>query len=317
MRRVPVLLSLLVLTTAACARPAADGGPAAPARPADAFSERAAEVVAAWRAAPGQDAWRTGFVPLEDLTVLADDPGFDDDTKTAFANGWFRSAVALPRATPAPGSIRYVDGGQQAPLVSAAAAYAALDKGDPPPCPRTGRVRPTPAAPPASTGPDTATSRPAPGACIPLTVTRAVLGTVDVRTSRGVAQAPAWLFTVEELSRPVARVAVAPGAVAPVPSIRPAAPDAAAGLVAVQDLTAVRDRTLGYRLGIGACDTDVTALVHETPEAVVLGGSVVTRDGVCTEQLLLEPVEVTLKAPLGARVVLDAVTGAAVPLTRG
>lgn len=316
MRRIPVLMTLLLLATAACARPFedSDSAPLPSDGPAEVFTARAAEVVAAWRAAPGQDALRTGFVPLEDLTVLADDPGFDEDTKTAFSNGWFRSAVALPDRAPAPGTIRYPQGSQRAPLVSAADAYAQLDQGDPPPCPRSGRAAPTTAG---STGPDTPDSRPAPNACIPLTVTRAALGTVSVRTSRGAAEAPAWIFTIAELPRPVARVAVAPTAVASVPAVSPPAPDHAEGLVAVQDLTAVDGTTVSYRLGVGACDTDVKPLVHETKDVVVLGGSVVASDRICTEQLLLEPVDVVLKAPLGTRPVLDAVTGQAVPSAQG
>lgn len=316
MRRVPLLLSVLLLLPAACARPGADaGGPAPGGEPARAFSQRAAQVAAAWRAAPGQEGLRSGFVPLEDLTVLPADAGFDDDTKQAFANGWFRSAVDLPAAAPAAGTVRYPVGSQQVPLVGAAQAYAALDKGDPPPCPRGGgRTASPPAA--ADTGPDGTVGRAAVWACIPLTVTAAKLGTVSVRTSRGAAETPAWIFTVEELTQPIARVAVAPAAVTAAPSASPAPPQDVAGLVAAQDLTRVDGAVLGYRLGVGACDKDITALVHETDDVVVIGGSVTTTDDVCTAQLKLAPVTATLKTPLGDRPVLDALTGQVMVLTR-
>ncbi|MCI4064437.1 hypothetical protein MRQ36_18250 [Micromonospora sp. R77] len=137
------------------------------------------------------------------------------------------------------------------------------------------------------------------------------LGTAAVRTSRGTAEVPAWLFTVEELTAPVARLAVAPSAVTAVPE--PPAPPRSApdGVVGAQDLVAPVDGTrLTYRLGIGACDTGTTPLVAERDDVVVVGGGVTRATGVCTDQLKLEPVTVTLTAPLGARPVLDVLTGA-------
>ncbi|HEX8630183.1 MAG TPA: hypothetical protein VF755_18655 [Catenuloplanes sp.] len=316
MRRVPVLLSIMFLLPAACAQPGADpGAPAPSGAPDAAFTKRAAEVVAAWRSAPGRDAWRDGFVPLEDLTVLAPDAKLDDDTKMAFANGWFRSAIDLPATAPAAGTVKYPAGSQQVPLLSAAQAYAALDKGDPPPCPRGGRT-PAPAPVPSDAGPDGSVGRDVVQPCIPLTVTAAKLGTVSVRTSRGPADAPAWIFTVEELSQPIARVAVAPAAVAPAPVASPSTAGELPGLVSAQDLTRVDGATLGYRLGVGSCDKEITPLVHETEDVVVVGGSVTRSTEMCTLDLKMAPVTVTLRAPIGSRPVLDALTGQGLVLTR-
>lgn len=296
----------MLLLLAACGQ--ADGtdpaGSGADPRQA-AFNERAAAVAEAWRSVAGKAA---GFVPLQDPTVLIGDPGFDDDTKQAFAAGWYRDGIKLPTDTPPEGSIRYPDGEQRVPLISAAAAYRQLDQGDPPPC--TGR----PAPPPTSAGPDGSVSSGAGTSCVSLTVVAAELGTVPVRTTRGEATVPAWIFTVEELQAPVARLAVAPAAVQAVPEVPVPGGELPRDLVSAQDLTGVAGAALTYRLGIGACDTAPTALLWQDEEVVVLGGAVTRTDGICTEQLLLEPVTVTLDAPLGSRMVLDAVSGQPVPL---
>ena len=90
---------------------------------------------------------------------------------------------------------------------------------------------------------------------------------------------------------------------------------AVGGLVGAQDLTGTDGTRLTYRLGVGACDENITPLVYETDDAVVLGGSVTRTAEACTEQLLLAPVTVTLRAPLGARAVLDALSGSGLVLT--
>ena len=224
MRRAGVLLSLSLVVAAGCApagsepvtppigtEPAASGAPVGR----EAFGKRAAAVAEAWSPMP---AWHTGYVPLQEPTVLVGDPGFSVDTKTAFSAGWYRDQIALPAAVPADGTVRFPDGTLTVPLVSAAEAYRQLDQGDPPPC--GGRPK-APNTPPAGAtgGPDNAVSSPE-TACIPLTVTAVKLGTVPLRTSRGQADVPAWLFTVEEMTAPVARVAVAPEAVTAVSRAR-------------------------------------------------------------------------------------------------
>jgi hypothetical protein len=312
MRRLLLILPLL-FSVGACAR-ADDAGAPPSGQPSAAFTDRAATVAAAWRAGAGHDTWRTGFVPLQDLTVLAADPGFDDDTKQAFLNGWFRHRIDLPTRVPPAGTVRYPDGSQQVPLVSAAQAYADLDRGDPPPCPRGGQ--PAGASQPAPTGPDGVVAHDVAQPCVPLTVTRVELGTTTLRTSRGVATAPAWMLTVAELPEPIARVAVAPSAIKTAPDAVLDPPVATDGLVGAQDFTGVDGTRLTYRLGVGACDENVTPLVHETDDAVVLGGSVTRSAEMCTDQLLFTPVTVTLRAPLGTRAVLDALSGAGLVLTQ-
>jgi hypothetical protein len=331
-RRVAVLgISLLVLT--ACAGEGAGGEPAAaPAsasgEPSAAFAAQAERVAAAWRDSTARDAWGKGFMPLQPLTVPPANAAFNEATKLAFGAGWYTLATGMPRERGGrTGTIRYADGATDTvPLVTLAEAYGALDQGDPPRC--AGPSVPPPADAPAvqdptvpdmrvSDGPagDTSVSDGASKPCLALTVTATELGTATVLTSRGRAEVPAWLFTVRELKGQVARVAVAPSAVTVVPEINIADPPAAPVLVSAQDLTGVTGNRLAYRLGVGACDEDIRPLAYETDEVVVVGGSVVRADGVCTDQLVLHPVSVELDQPPGARPVLDNLTGRILTLT--
>ncbi|MBM0274710.1 hypothetical protein [Micromonospora tarensis] len=310
MRRPALLLVLPLLLAAGCA--ATDAGPAAgPADPthrAEGFDQRAAQVAEAWR--PGPE-WRTGYLPLEGPTVLRGDPGFTSDTEAAFRAGWYRAQVPIP-PTRVGGEIKFPDGRLTLPLVSAAEAYRQLAQGDPLPCP--GRPKrpglPSPGGPTVEPGPDGWTTSGTRTACLPLTVTAVTFGAVPVRTSRGEAQVPAWLFTVEELATPVVRLAVAPTAVRPVPEPTGPAQPLPDDLVAAQDLAAVDGARLTVRLGVGACDTGSTPLVFERPDVVVVGGRVTRATGECPAVLKLAPVTVTLRTPLGARPVLDVFTGA-------
>ncbi|MEV4712532.1 hypothetical protein [Micromonospora sp. NPDC049374] len=307
MRRILALLGLpLLMTAAGCAPVGSEPtGPGIPTDRHEAFGQRATEVAQAWR--PGA-AWTTGYVPLQEPTVLVGDPEFTDETKLAFQAGWYREQVPLPPGRPDDGTIRFSDAELRVPLITATEAYRQLDQGDPPPC--AGRPKdpgtPPPANPP--DGPDAPVSSEPQAACIPLTVTNVELGSAPVRTSRGEAQVPAWLFTVEEIGAVVARVAVAPDAVGALPE--PVAPSAPApqDLVSAQDIGSVDGTTLNFRLGVGSCDTAITPLVQEHDHVVVVGGTVVRSTGVCDDMLRLEPVAVTLRAPLGARPVLDVVS---------
>ncbi|MEH0972166.1 hypothetical protein V6U77_13635 [Micromonospora sp. CPCC 205546] len=313
MRRNAALLGLpLLMIVAGCAPagsdPAVDAPGSDPRR--DAFAQRATEVADAWRPVP---AWKSGYVPMQDPTVLLGDPGFTEETKVAFHNGWYRDQVEVPAAKPPDGAIRFPDGTLTVPLVSAATAYGQLDRGDPPPCdgrPKAPGPKLPGGGPTVEPGPDGPVSSAPQTACVPLTVTAVKLGSAAVRTSRGEAQVPAWLFTVEELAAPVARLAVAPQAVTAPPEPAPPAGPAPEGVVGAQDVRSVDGAELTWRLGVGSCDTGITPLVQERDDVVVVGGSVVTATGVCNAMLKIEPVTATLKAPLGDRPVLDVLTGA-------
>lgn len=306
MRRITTLGStIFLLLSAACGQADQTGRSADSSDPRDEeFRHRAASVASAWRDSSAYQAWDKGYVPLQDATVLPADPGFDDGTKQAFLAGWYRTEVRLPDDQPPDGVIRFQDGTLEVPLISAAEAYGQIALADPPACPRERPTQPTPASP---DDPDSPVSSPA-MACGVLTVTDVTLGTATVRTSRGDAEVPAWLFTIDELAGPIARLAVDASAVTPVPEF-PVPDGDSSWLVPAQDLTVVDDRKVTFRLGVGACDSDIQPLVFESNDAVVVAGTSRPSEEPCTMQLVLEPVTVVLAAPLGARPVLDAVTG--------
>ncbi|WP_416900998.1 hypothetical protein [Micromonospora echinospora] len=309
-RRVTLLLGLpIMLALTGCAQNGAT--PAEPEDRWESFQRRAAEVAEAWQPGP---AWTTSYIPLESPTVLAGDPKFTPESEQAFQAGWYREQVPIPTARPAEGTVSFPDGTLKVPLLSAAEAYRQLDLGDPPPCEGRPKV-PGPTVEPGPDGPVAGTSTMV--SCTPLTVTGVKLGTTELRTSRGEATVPAWLFTVEELAVPIARVAVAPSAVTAVPDGGGPSGTPAPELAAAQNVVSAEGTELTWRVGVGACDTGVEPLVAEFDDVVVVGAGVVRSTGVCTDQLKLEPVSATLKAPLGTRTVLDVVNGGPVSLLGG
>jgi hypothetical protein len=294
MRRLFAAAAVLLALLAGCAQGGGSGGTPPSGSGDEEFDRRAAEVAAAWRASSAA-AGRDGFVPLGDLTVLPKGAGFSNDTKLAYGNGWFRSTAQLSTKAPPAGSIRFSDGKTlSVPLVSAADAYRAIDKGDPP-CTSGRGVAPA-VQPPVPDDPLPLKSKAAPGQCTALTVTGAKLGTVALRTNRGEATVPAWLFTVDEIAGPVARVAVAPPAIETVPSPDMPMPG--------HDSVTVDGARLTYSI-ITGCAKDIVPLAYEAEDVVVVGVKSTPADGACPAIAKVEPVTVTLTAPLGDRVVLN------------
>lgn len=313
------LAAVVVLVgLAGCAATTGSGSGSDPAAGPDpdlqpAFEERANAVAQAWRESATIGAWRSGFVPLADLAVPPRNGFPDDRSKMAFSAGQFATEAPLPDQAPAPGTIRFPDGSTlSVPLISARDAYRALGKGAPP-CGEMPLAPPTAISGRPVPGPDQPTSTSAPHTCAVLTVTAVTLGETRLRTSRGEASVPVWLFTIAGLTEPAARVAVSPSAVHPVPTPSLPATPHTPGLVSAQDIEAIDGAKLVYRLGVGSCDYDIRPLVYETADVVVVAGSVRTRAGFCTAILMLEPVTVTLAQPVGERPVVDARTG--MPLT--
>jgi hypothetical protein len=94
------------------------------------FAERARQAIAGWEATPKGELWGSGFVPLEEPTVLPRDPGFTMETKIAYRVGAYRLTGRLPSRAPRQGVIRWPGGESlRVPLAGARQAYKALDKG--------------------------------------------------------------------------------------------------------------------------------------------------------------------------------------------
>jgi len=261
--------------------------PATPAQSMASFQERASAVAKAWQDGGMSTAWATGFVPMQELTL---EPAWtpNGDLKASFGNGWIRSMSPLPDTT-GQGDIRFADGASlPVPLVGARTAYSQLPQrsGD---CPMAGQ----------------------PPTCQWLTITAARLSTAQIGTSRGQATVPAWRFTVAGLAQPLIRVAVASSATTALPEVTMPGQPAPDGVVSAMHLVSSRGDVLAFDIGIGACDKDPRGLVRESPELIVIGGSVTPTDAgaPCTAQLLLQPVQVRTLQPVGTRPIVDALSG--------
>jgi len=280
------------------------------------FDTRAAQVAKAWETSGTAQEWRHGFIPLANLTLTPNGDG-TDATKFALVNGWYRLRAPLPHPVPT-GTVTFPDGSTMTvPLEPAQDAYQQIATAPPAAC---GKPEPLPTAihpiPPINSAPPSAsdggggTSGSSGGQepCTVLTITQITLGTDHLLTSRGEATVPVWQFTVPGLSEPVERVAVDPSAItrSPVtddPGVR------LDGIAAGQSLASVSGTALTFRVILGNCDKDVTPLVYEDSGAVVVGASFVNTASVCDDVALIKSFDVTLSAPVGARVVLDVVSG--------
>ncbi len=244
------------------------------------FDDRARAVIRVWTDAGMPERWSTGFVPLQDLTVIPADPHLDEHRKLALLKGDLVLAAPVP-APVATGVVRFPDGStMRVPLLTAPGALAAMRSGS---C--------------------------AAGECSPLPVTGLRLATTTVLTSRGEATVPAWRLSIDGLDAPVYRVAAAPAGITQVPAApaadRPHQPE----LRSAQNLVSVHGRTVTFRLGLGMCDKNVEVWVYQAAQAVVVGGTAQQPAGICADALKLQPETVTLSGPIGGRAILDAVTG--------
>jgi hypothetical protein len=201
-------------------------------------------------------------------------------------NSAWKLEIELPAEAPAPAELRWADGGTlSVPVLAATGAYAGLSK------PKSFVDEECPAK-----------------GCRPLRVIAVTPGEATMPSSRGDVRVPTWDFTVKGVPEPFRRVAVDPAAMGGPP--RPLGDG-------IQEVGTYEVRTpteleLSYLHGV--CDTTYGARVHETPEAVVVDVDVRLDDDVnaCPGVGKTGRIGVTLREPLGRRVVLDSSSG--VPL---
>jgi hypothetical protein len=251
-----------------------------------AFEERAAMVAKAWQGGV-LTAWTHGLVPLQELSVepVVSPKGTTRDFETTYSNGCIRIASPLPDTT-GRGDVQFADGtSMPVPLVGAQTAYNRL--------PKRSANCPMADQPPW------------------LTITSARLSTVEILTSRGQAVVPAWRYAVTGLSQPLIGVAVAPSAITSLPQMTLREHSPRDGLVSAGGLISGEGDVVTFRVGIGACDKDLQALVWETPEVIVVGGSVTLPEAgmPCAASQLSRRADVRTKQPIGERLIVDSVSG--------
>ncbi|MER7185375.1 hypothetical protein ABT404_38950 [Streptomyces hyaluromycini] len=246
--------------------------------------ERARQVADAWWGSAAATAWSQGYYPMADAVRIPESGWHSQADEHAYETGNFTLRGQLPAATAAKGKVGWPSGDTLTrPLWGAQQAYRSFALND-------------------STGPR-------------LTVTGAKLGTATITTNRGTAAVPAWLFTLEGYDTPLERVAVTPSKL-PRSPIAEVSQGSAGGLWSVPRITgtAADGGSVTVRATHGACDDGPVVRALETEESVVLYASVAgAKSGPCTDQMLMQDVEVELRKPLGERVLLDAVTGRPVP----
>ncbi|MFJ3724790.1 hypothetical protein ACIPYQ_19815 [Streptomyces sp. NPDC090045] len=244
---------------------------------------RMKQVAAAWEGSAALKQWREGFHPLDRQEWKPPEGFHSEEDKDAYAAKNFVLRTELPAAPPPATAIRWPDdkGGATLtlPLQNAAQAYGELDQ-----------------------GPD---GGPA------LAVTGVRFEEIAVRTSRGPARAPAWLFTVERYETPLVRLAVPPQELpeAPVEPLATFDEGTAPLFVYLGTPDATR---LTVQAGHGSCDGGVAVDVLEGADTVVLAGRIVAGaepGTACDAAMRMEMVPVALARPLGARLVVDAATG--------
>ncbi|WP_344856159.1 hypothetical protein [Planomonospora alba] len=255
------------------------------------FEDRAREVAGRWHGSAADRAWREGFVPLEHPEAASDWKRLPAWANRSDHNGAWSLDVDLPAETPPARRLQWPDGSAlTVPLVTAAQAYAEVSK-------------------PAGLIEDDCP----PAGCRKLHVTGVELVDVPVRTNRGTVQVPAWRFTLKGLTARFVRIAVHPSAITPRP--------AAQGGGEHEEVTAFdpvpgRERELLLRYLHGACDRTYGARAYETRDLVVVDVDVEpTGDGPCPAIGKIDQVTVTLDAPLGDRLLLDA--GGGLPVLPG
>jgi hypothetical protein len=300
MRPRTVLVAAPALALAALAALAGCGSAAKPTAPATSgvsihvsveqgFAARAAQVAAAWPGSVQEQAWRTGYYPLNDPTVLPTDAFHSSADKAAFLAGRFTVRLPLPTLPPRT-RVRF-DSGVSLELPSLDPLKALREAGSGV-CPAT-RCDTT------------------------LTVTSAEPTTLRVPTSRGEATVPAWSFRLAGYHGPLVVPAVRSGAAAfDVSGVRPEG--VSERVLGAQLVSVSADgRTLTLSVGHGSCgnpgDATVGGSVYESAGSVVVGGWAIQKPlpsgTVCGGVVTSSSTTVHLSRPLGGRAVLNVIDG--------
>lgn len=267
-----------------------DGNPAD-----DEFAAHGQEVAESWSEAEAEEDWDDeDFALLDEPASFGDDVELDAAQESGFQGGWYELEADLPDELPSD-TAELPQGSVEVDVFDAETAYDTLAVGGEPPaeCP---------------SDPDEADSDEQ--VCGVLTISDADPTTTQRWTSQGMAELPAWEFTVEGVQAPLTMVAFEADDESELPRADVDDLEIPEDAKPAENLETIDDSSLTYNLGIGSCDTDVQPLVHETEDVIVVAGTAV-HDGseACTEEMVYEPVTVELDAPVDQRTIVDAVSG--------
>jgi hypothetical protein len=157
-----------------------------------------------------------------------------------------------------------------------------------------------------------------PPAPIRLTVTTVRLGTGVFPTDRGLRQLPAWLFAFRGIQDPAAVLAVAPSRIFSPPGRRGSGSPFTSARLGPDGRTLTVEFT-GAPAGTGPCTADYLLQQAASPAAVAVAvreqahrAAAASGNAGCGLAGYRRQVTTVLSVPLGARVVIDAASGAAV-----
>lgn len=288
---VAIATLLIVIVSSGCAgilETGASGSPAPP-RPTDRLHAQAFDALERWAAAVRESGGAAITFVGELTSQIGDWVADGDNSKAALLAGLVEAAKPLSDEPPSRGEVKWLDGTTVGvKVVSAADALADL----------------------VTDGNGTACR-----GCLPLRVTEASLATTLIETSRGPAEAPTWVFTIEGSDVRITRVAVDDGVTVDPPPWNASEPPEGIrieGAIGRAGSTELEVSFVGSPTDCG--DVDYTAAAVESELAVVV---IVTGRGTGCPDLRgeLRTVRVTLAAPLGNRAVLEVRQGLPVPVT--
>lgn len=259
--------------------------------------DQARAALARWTAAVASAGGPNAFAPVGDRTVQVGDweEAVGDNNKLAMYAGLIDSKIPLSSQAPPDGRVIWPDG--SASTLSLISAQEALQD-----------IK-------------TETGGSACSTCQPLEVVKADLTSRALSTSRGIAQAPVWLFSLQGTAVRLARVAVAASITVTPPAWDPDNPPTGIAIDSATGSVSGRQLTVSFvgapAPGDQGCGADYSAEAVESSDAVVV---IVIEHanltlGACSLVGAIRTATVELAAPLGNRAVLDVQQGLPVAVT--
>lgn len=253
--------------------------------------EQAQAALVRWAAAVAAAGGPSAFIPIGDRTVQVGDweEAVGENNKLAMLAGLVDSTIPLSSQAPPDGQVEWPDG--RASSVGLISAQQALKD--------------------ITTDADGSSC----SGCRPLAVLKAELTSQPVSTSRGTAQAPAWLFSLQGTAVRLARVAVAASITVTPPAWDSNDPPIGIAINSATGSVSGRQLTVSF---VGApapadqgCGANYTAEAVESSDALVV--IVIEHSslsfGACTAVGAVRTATVELAAPLGNRAVLEVQQG--------